>query len=101
MNAATLSESAALEKARRIHAEHIVVDSMSPHFIAEWLLTPPMVDLAKKLQAQGVKRFAIQAKLAEFLIQQCENDPETRKAYLDYWRRAGVTAGNNTLYGTY
>lgn len=100
MNAQTLTEAAALDKACRIHAENIVVDSMSPHFIAEWVLTPAMVDLAKKLQAQGSKRFAIQARLAEHLIEHCEKDPATREAYLAYWRRSGVTAGNNTLYGT-
>ena len=100
MTSTPLSESAAYEKAQRIHAENIVIDSMSPHFIAEWVLTPAMVDLAKKMQAEGKKRFAIQAKLADHLIEHCEKDAGTREAYLAYWRRSGVTAGNNTLYGT-
>lgn len=100
MNTSNLSESSAMEKALRIHAENIVVDSLSPHFIAEWILTPAMVDLGKKLQAEGRKRFAIQALLADFLIAECERDPATRELYLAYWNRSGVTAGNNTLYGT-
>ena len=100
MTVSTLSEAAALDKAQRIHAENIVIDSLAPHFIAEWILTPAMVDLAKELQAKGVKRFAIQSRLAEYLIQECERDPATREVYLAYWRRSGVTAGNNTLYGT-
>lgn len=100
MNASTLSDSAALEKAQRLHAENIVIDSLSPHFIAECVLTPAMVDLGKKLQSEGKKRFAIQATLADYLIKECERDPATRETYLAYWKRSGVTAGNNTLYGT-
>jgi membrane dipeptidase len=100
MTSTSLTESAALEKAQRLHAENIVVDSMSPHFVAEWCLTPPMVELAKQLQAEGRKRFAIQQKLADYLIEHCETDAGTREAYMAYWRRSGVAAGNNTLYGT-
>lgn len=100
MNATAMAERDALEKAQRIHQEHIVIDSMSPNFITEWVLTPPMVELAKQLQAEGKKRSAIWPILAEYLIEHCECDPATREAYLDYWRRAGVTAASNTLYGS-
>lgn len=99
MTFAVLSENEAHERARRIHAEHVVVDSLSPHFIAEWVMTPGMVELGKRLQAQGLTRFAIQARLADFLIAECERDPGAREAYMAYWKRSGVAAGNNTLYG--
>ncbi len=90
----------ALERARRLHAEHIVIDSMAPSFVSEWVLTPRMIELARRLQAEGKKRSAIWAVLAEDLIEHCASDPATRAAYLDYWRRSGVTAISNTLYGS-
>ncbi|HSQ05433.1 MAG TPA: membrane dipeptidase [Burkholderiales bacterium] len=100
MNATTRADKDALQEAQRIHEEHIVIDSMSPNFITEWVLTPPMVELAKKLQREGKKRSAIWPILAEYLIEHCEKDQATREAYLAYWRRAGVTAASNTLYGS-
>lgn len=89
----------AVEKARRIHAENVVIDSLPPNFTSEWVLTPPMVALAKKLKAEGRKRSAIGGVLTEYLIEHCATDPATREAYLAYWARAGVTALNVTLYG--
>lgn len=96
----TLSQDEARERARQLHAEHLVIDSLAPSFIAEWVVTPPMVELAKRQQAEGRKRSAIQAALADHLIEHCASDPATRDAYLDYWRRSGVTACNNTLYAS-
>lgn len=95
----TMTEQAALEKAQRIHAENIVIDSMAPHFVTEWVVTPPMVELAKKLQAQGQKRSGIRAALASYLAEHCAKDPAVRQQYMDYWGRSGVTAGNVTLFG--
>ena len=89
----------AIEKARRIHAEHIVIDSMPPSFMSEWVLTPPMVELARAMQAEGRKRSVIGAALTEYLIRHCATDPATREAHLAYWARSGVTALNTTLFG--
>ena len=99
MASAIRSEQDAHERALRIHAEHVVVDLLTPHFIAEWVMTPEMVELGKRLQAQGKKRFAIQARLADFLIAECEKSASTREAYMAYWKRSGVAAGNITIYG--
>jgi len=95
-----LTEQEAQERAREIHQRHIVIDSLSPSIIAEWVMTPRMVELAKEQQARGMKRSAIQAALAEHLISHCRTDAETRRAYVAYWRRSGVTACNNTLYAS-
>jgi membrane dipeptidase len=100
LDTAGTADRQALEQAQRIHREHIVIDSMAPSFIAEWVVTPPMVELGKQMQAEGRKRSAIQAALADYLIEHCESDAATRAAYLEYWRRAGVTACNNTLYAS-
>ncbi len=100
MSAKTMSEKEASEKAQRIHEEHIVIDSLAPSFISERVLTPPMIELAKKLQAEGKKRSAIKAALAEYLVEHCATDPETREAYLAFWRRSGVTACSATMYSS-
>ena len=55
----TLSQDEARERARQLHAEHLVIDSLAPSFIAEWVVTPPMVELARRQQAEGRKRSAI------------------------------------------
>ncbi|MEO8976750.1 MAG: membrane dipeptidase, partial [Casimicrobiaceae bacterium] len=89
-----------LELARAIHAKHVVVDSLAPSFIAESVMTPAMVALAREQQAQGKKRSAIQAALADYLVEHCASDRGTRDLYLEYWRRSGVTACNNTLYAS-
>jgi membrane dipeptidase len=100
LDTAAIADKDALDRAQRIHREHIVIDTMAPSFIAEWVVTPPMVELGKRMQSEGRKRSAIQAALADYLIEHCEGDAATRDAYLEYWRRAGVSACNNTLYAS-
>lgn len=98
MNAQAIAERDALEKAQQIHREHIVIDSLAPGFVSERILTPPMIELAHRLQAEGKKRSAIKSALAEYLLEHCATDPATREAYMAYWRSAGVTACSNTMY---
>jgi membrane dipeptidase len=88
----------ALERARRIHAENVVIDSLAPTFTCEMALTAAMVDLARRLQAEGKTRAAIRVALAERLIEEVARDEAARATYLDYWRRAGVTAASSTVY---
>ena len=89
-----MSQRDALERARHLHAENPVVDSLVPTFTCEMVLTPAMVDLARSLQAQRKTRTA----LAEYLIEAVGADPGTREAYISFWDRAGVAAGSSTLY---
>jgi membrane dipeptidase len=95
-----ITEPEVRERARAIHQRHPVIDSLSPSIIAEWVMTPAMVELARSLQSRGLKRSAIQAALADHLIDHCERDADTRREYLAFWRRSGVTACNNTLYAS-
>ncbi len=86
------------ERAQRIHAERPVLDSLAPTFTCEMHLTPAMVALARKLQAQGLTRSAIRLALAEHLIEAVGQDPVARQGYLDFWQRAGVAAASCTIY---
>lgn len=96
----TISEQEARERALQLHSQQLVIDSMAPSFITEWVVTAEMAELARGLQAQGRKRSAIQSALADHLIDHCTNDPDTRAEHLAYWRRAGVLACNTTLYAS-
>ncbi|HSB72979.1 MAG TPA: membrane dipeptidase [Candidatus Methylomirabilis sp.] len=98
MDGEAMARQDALEMARRIHAEHIVMDSLAPTFTCEMALTPAMVELARGLQGQGKTRSAIRTALAEHLTESASSDAATREAYLAFWRRAGVTAASCTLY---
>lgn len=100
MAAKPMSEQEALERAQALHRSHIVIDSLSPSIIAEWVVTPEMAEIARAMQSKGMKRSQIQAALADHLIAHCASDPATRDEYLAFWRRAGVTACNNTLYAS-
>jgi membrane dipeptidase len=95
-----VSQQEALERAQALHRSRIVIDSLSPSIIAEWVVTPEMAGIARDMQAKGMKRSQIQAALADHLIARCATDPATREAYLAFWRRAGVAACNNTLYAS-
>ena len=75
----SISQQEALERAQRIHREHVVIDSLSPSIYAEWVVTPRMVEIAKALQAEGKKRSQIQAVLADHLIDHCATDAQTRE----------------------
>lgn len=86
------------DRARRIHAEQIVMDSLAPTFTCEMMLTSEMVDLGRRLQNEGKGRSFIRTALAEHLIESAASNSDTRDAYLAYWRRAGVTAASSTLY---
>jgi membrane dipeptidase len=98
MDSEAIASRDALERAQRLHAEQIVVDSLAPTFTCEMMLTPAMVDLARSLQSRGKTRSAIRTALAEYLIEAASTDPATREAYLAFWRRAGVAAASCTLY---
>lgn len=97
MDRAAFAERDALEKARRLHAENIVIDTLAPGFTAEMLLTPAMVELLRDLKTQGKRRFAYREALAEYTSTGVNQDPALREAYLAFWRRSGVTSASCTL----
>lgn len=87
-----------LEKAKDLQKNHIIIDSMAPNVLSEFVMTPEMIKYAKKLQKEGKKRSEICSKLSDFLLNSCEKDSQTRKSYLEYWDRSGVGVCHNTLY---
>jgi membrane dipeptidase len=86
-----------IDRARELHARHPVVDSLAPNWDSEMYLSPAMVDLARQLQRDGLSRGTIQARLADHLVERIGQDDHLRRGYLDWWRRAGVTAASTSL----
>ena len=74
MNRENSARQDALEQARRIHAEQIVMDSLAPTFTCEMMLTPEMVDMASRLQKEGKARSTIRTVLAEHLLEAAFKD---------------------------
>lgn len=101
MNTGDTARRDAFERALRIQAENIVIDSLCPTFTCEMMMTPAMEDLARSLHASGKTRSFLRTALAEHLVEAVEKDPDTRQAYIAYWNRAGVTAASSTLYDSY
>lgn len=86
-----------LERARELQRAHPVVDTLAPNWDSEMYLSPPMVELAREWQAAGLSRGAIQARLAGYLVENVATDEQIRHGYLEWWRRAGVTAASTSL----
>lgn len=98
MDSKVVVERDALERARRIHAECVVVDTLAPMFTCEMMMSPAMVDLAHTLQAEGKSRGTLKTELGDHLAEAAATDSTTRESYLAFWSRAGVTAASTTLY---
>lgn len=98
MPSGAITAQEASERARRLYAEHPVLDSLPPTFTCKMHLTPAMVELARGLQAEGKTRSAVRLALAEHLIEAVPRDPAARQGYLDFWTRAGITAASCTIY---
>jgi membrane dipeptidase len=87
-----------LEAARRLHREHVVVDTEAPVFTSQLVLTERMVKRAHTMLGEGHSRAAIKIALGETLAEELEGSAEARAAYLGHWQRAGVTVASSSVY---
>jgi membrane dipeptidase len=87
-----------LEAAKRLHREHIVVDTEAPVFTSQLVLTERMVARAHQMLAEGRSRSEIKIALGETLAEELEDSAEAREEYLDHWHRAGVTVASSSVY---
>jgi membrane dipeptidase len=94
----TLDRGELLEAARRLHREHIVVDTEAPAFTSQLVLTGRMVERAHAMLAEGRSRSAIKMALGETLAEELEGSPEARADYLGHWHRSGVTVASSSVY---
>ena len=93
-----VSENELEERARELHAASIVVDTEAPVFTSAMMLTNGMRDLARQMLEEGCSRSEVKIALGERLYDEVRSDPAIRKAYLEFWRRSGVTAASSSIY---
>ena len=94
----TLNRAELVDAARRLHREHIVVDTEAPVFTSQLVLTERMVERAHTMLAEGQSRSAIKMALGETLAEELESSAESRNEYLANWHRAGVTVASSSVY---
>jgi membrane dipeptidase len=87
-----------LDAARRLHRDHIVVDTEAPVFTSQLVLSERMIERAHEMLAEGRSRSAIKMALGETLAEDLERSPDARSEYLGHWRRAGVTVASSSVY---
>ena len=85
-------------RARELHASSVVVDTEAPAFTSHMMLTDRMRTIAHEMLEQGRSRADINSALGRQLYEEVRSHPETREAYLEFWRRSGVTTASSSLY---
>ena len=86
------------ERARELHAASMVVDTEAPIFTSHMMLTDGMRELARRRLDEGRSRAEVKIALGERLYDEVRSEPATRRAYLEFWRRSGVTAASSSIY---
>lgn len=87
------------EEARALHAEALVIDSQQPPITTGALFTSRMRALLQDYARLGRTRAEVQPVLEALVVRELRESAEAREAYLDLWRRSGVTVACGTFSG--
>jgi len=88
------------DEARQLHQEALVIDSQQPPATTGFLFTERMRSALADYALRGMTREEVAPLLAEMAAQEIITSPEARRAYLDLWRRSGVTVAAASYSGT-
>jgi membrane dipeptidase len=88
------------DEARRLHHEALVIDSQQPPAINGFLYTDRMKAAVAEAARKNLARDEIAPQMAAMAAEEIRTSPEAREAYLDLWRRSGVTVACGTFSGT-
>ncbi len=88
------------EEARALHREALVIDAQQPPVINGFLYTETMKPIVAEAARQGLGRDEVAPQLAVLAAREIQTSPEAREAYLDLWRRSGVTVACGTFSGS-
>jgi membrane dipeptidase len=91
------------QEARALHHRSLVIDAQQPPATSGFLFTDTMrATLQKYLGHDGgpKTRDALAPLMEELAARELQTSPAAREAYLDLWRRAGVTVACGTYAGT-
>jgi membrane dipeptidase len=88
------------EEARRLHEEALVIDSQQPPATTGFLFTPRMRERLSECASRGLTREEAAPLMAEMALEELRTSAEARAAYLEFWRRSGVTVACASYAGT-
>jgi membrane dipeptidase len=88
------------DEARRLHAEALVIDSQQPPATRGFLFTERMRAAVEEYAARGMSRDEAMALLATMAVDEIVTSAPARAAYLDLWRRSGVTVACGSYSGS-
>jgi microsomal dipeptidase-like Zn-dependent dipeptidase len=89
------------DEARKLHHQALVIDSQQPPVINGFLYTERMKGVVAEAARQGLGRDEIAAQMAVMAAREIQTSPEAREAYLNLWRRSGVTVACGTFSGSH
>ncbi|MDR7544277.1 MAG: membrane dipeptidase [Armatimonadota bacterium] len=88
------------DEARQLHQEALVIDSQQPPATTGFLFTERMRSALADYALRGMTREEVAPLLAEMAAEELITSAEARQAYLDLWRRSGVTVAAASYSGT-
>ena len=88
------------DEARRLHREALVIDAQQPPAINGFLFTEKMKAVIAEAARRGLGRDEVAPQMAVLAAREIQTSPEAREAYLDLWRRSGVTVACGTFSGS-
>jgi membrane dipeptidase len=89
------------DEARTLHHEALVIDAQQPPVINGFLCTEKMRGVVAEAARQGLGRDEIAPQMAVIAAREMRTSPEAREAYLNLWRRSGVTVACGTFSGSH
>ena len=94
------SQTLSAEEAKQLHYEALVFDSQAPPPTRSYLFTNNMKAAIDESVARGMSQnYALELATA-MVVGEVQTSVQARKAYLDIWERAGVTAASVTCAAT-
>lgn len=84
------------EEARRLHFDSLVIDSQQPPATTGFLFTETMRAALDEYHGKGMARWEATLALGDLAAQELRTSAAARDAYMEMWRRSGVTAACGT-----
>jgi membrane dipeptidase len=89
------------DEARNLHNDALVIDSQQPPVINGFLYTEKMKMVVAEAARQGLGRDEVAPQMAVMAAREIQASPEAREAYVNLWRRSGVTVACGTFSGSH
>src|SRR6516225_3451386 len=84
------------DEARQLHYDALVIDAQQPVVTSGMLFTGRMRTALGQLAAAGLSQYEAEPFMAAMAAREIQTSAAARAAYLDVWRRSGVTVACGT-----